>query len=254
MDRIETLDKPHEQVEQQLKAEQAARDAGKRIGYAQDVTAQPSEIDARAMAQHDANLNALMQQELDGKTGEKIAANVLEKEGHKPGGWIESQDGFVSGQFDGVHGIDLVGATKEGKPIIVEVKETRGEAKLDDDPLKSMEGTRYEKPVLQDGKWVVPKGDGSLSDVKQMDDNWVKDRWARLISDKSSRQQLFEAGVDMKYLNPHNLTADTSLWNDVLENRKVVVVSPQGQDAVGNTLIEQTQAPHRRAEIIPIRV
>jgi len=43
MDRIETLDKPHEQVEQQLKAEQAARDAGGRIEHAQDVTPKPPE-------------------------------------------------------------------------------------------------------------------------------------------------------------------------------------------------------------------
>ena len=113
---------------------------------------------------------------MNGKSAEKIAANVLEKEGQQPDGRLETRDGFTSGQFDGVHGIDLVGADKQGKPIIVEVKETQhGEAKLDDDPLKSMK--EYEKPVQQDGKWVKPEGDGSLRDVKQMDDDWVKDRW-----------------------------------------------------------------------------
>jgi len=254
MDQVKPLDKQPEQLEQRLKAEQAARDAGKRIEHAQDVTPKPKEIDARTMAKHDANLNGLMEQELDWKTGEKIAANVLEKEGQKRGGRIETQDGFVSGQFDGVHGIDLVGATKDGRPMIVEVKETQSQAKLKDDPLKSMQGTQYEKPVLQDGKWVVPEGDGSLSDVKQMGDDWVKNRWVRLISDDSKREELFAAGVKNKYLNPHNFTEDTHLWDDILGNRKVAVVSPNGADAVGDTLVNQTQDPHRRAEIIPIRV
>jgi hypothetical protein len=167
--------------------------------------------------------SGVMEKELNGKTGEEIAKTVIKNEPDflkNAEGEPAKIKGVADGQFDGVHGIDLVAADAEGRPIIIEVKEVQGNpAHLNEKSLTSLEK--------------------EYGEVKQMDDKWVKDRWLRLISNDDHVKALEKAGVDPRYLDKDELKEDPDLWKDIFRSKAVVVVSPEGKDAVTNHLHEQ---------------
>jgi hypothetical protein len=167
----------------------------------------------------------LLNHPLSGDDAEKYAKTVLEKEGLSgANGSRERLLGVTEGQFSGRQGIDLVGASEEHKPVPIEIKEIQqGQAHLNDKPLTSVES--------KDGR-----------PVKQMDDTWTRDRYRRLIESPEKRKELWEKGVDAKYLNPRNLAKnDAKLWSDILSEKTVITVSPQGDKAIGPKLLEQTR-------------
>lgn len=166
----------------------------------------------------------------DGDTAEQFTKTALAQEP----GLLKNHDGsdkpiqgVADGQYDGIHGIDLVAADKEGRPVVIEVKEMQdGQAHLNDRPVTTIDGP----------------GD---SDVHQMDDAWVRDRWRRLIADEHRRPELLRAGIKPEYLDKSILRSDNAkLWKDVLNDKAVVVVSPRGNSAVGPKLSEQCHARH----------
>jgi len=160
-----------------------------------------------------------------GDDAEKYARTVLEKEGlPNADGHREHLLGVTEGQFSGTHGIDLIGVSEKHSPVPIEVKEVQqGQADLRDRPLTSVES--------KDG-----------TPVKQMDDTWTRDRYRRLIENPEKRKELWEQGVGAKYLNPRNFARDDAkLWSDILPEKTVATVSPQGDKAVGTTLLEQAR-------------
>lgn len=160
-----------------------------------------------------------------GKKGEAMAKTVLKHEGlrHRDGSKMPLR-GVADGQHSGRHGLDLVGITDKGRPVPIEVKHVQtGKASLNDKPLTTVEAKNG-------------------SPVRQMDNNWVRDRYRQMIANPEQRKELFREGMDVKYLNPRNFSKDDAkLWNDVLSEKTVVTVSPQGNDAVGNKLQQQAQ-------------
>jgi len=216
------------------------QDANARIFKAQDLSIPVQSTDAlsndtRVALDKQGQLNA----PLDGDVGESTAKAALE---HQPGvlknadGSDKVIKGVADGQYDSKHGIDLVAADANGKPVVVEVKERKDKpAELDDDPLTSIE--------TKDG-----------SPVKQMDDKWVQDRWRKLIADPTRRSELYAAGVKPQYLNPQNFSSDSAkLWSDVLSDKAVIVVSPLGEKAISPKLIEQCNQRGIK-QIKPIKV
>lgn len=182
-----------------------------------------NEESASAKTEHALEKSNLLNKELDGQTGEAIAKTVIENQT----GCLKSSDGeaikvqgVAYGQYDGVHGIDLVAADQSGKPVIIEVKEVQNNpAHLNEKSLSSLEA--------------------EYGEVKQMDDTWVKDRWIKLIDNEDHVDELRQAGVSPKYLNPANFEKHPEYWDDILKNKTVAVVSPEGTDAVTNHLREQ---------------
>ena len=171
-----------------------------------------------------------------GDDAEKYAATVLEKEGlPNPDGSRERLLGVTEGQFSGRHGIDLVGVSEKHSPVPIEVKEVQqSPAHLNDDPLTSVES--------KDG-----------TPVKQMDDTWTRDRYQRLIENPEKRKELWEQGVGAKYLNPRNFARDDAkLWSDILPEKTVTTVSPQGDKAVGPKLLEQAR-DRNIGRVVPIK-
>lgn len=167
----------------------------------------------------------LLDKPLDGESGEQIAKTALENEPgllKNPDGSDMQLKGVADGKFDNVHGIDLVGADKDGKPVIIEVKSTIHDRALETKACTSIET-------------------GDESQAYQMDDNWVKDRWGKLIDTPAGVQKLHSAGVDEKYLDRTNFEKNPDLWNDILERKAVVVVGPNGKQGVGDNMPEQCQ-------------
>ena len=208
-----------------------AVEAEARLSKAQDVGA-PKVPEISVAQANDATKQALRQEGLlnrplnrSGDEAEKYARTVLEKEGiPKADGSRESVLGVAEGQFSGRQGIDLVGVSDKHSPVPIEVKQVQqGHAKLRDSPLTSVES--------KDGR-----------PVKQMDDTWTRDRYRRLIESTDKRKELWEKGVGAKYLNPRNLARnDAKLWSDILPEKTVITVSPQGDKAIGPKLLEQTR-------------
>lgn len=168
--------------------------------------------------------NGVLEEPLNGKTGEAIAKTVLE---HEPGllndvnGNPVEVENMVDGFYDGVHGADLIAVDKLGRPYCIEVKTVNmGKAHLNQEGLKSIKGAHGET-------------------VTQMDDEWVRDRWRRVAFDDENAMKLLDAGVDPKYLDPDRMGNDSSLWDEILGTKMVVVVSPHGEDAVGGYLENQ---------------
>jgi acyl transferase domain-containing protein len=167
----------------------------------------------------------LLNRPLSGDDAEKYAKTVLEKEGLSSAkGSRERLLGVTEGQFSGRQGIDLVGVSEKHRPVPIEVKKIQqSQAHLNDKPLTSVES--------RDGR-----------PVKQMDDTWTRDRYRRLIESPKKRKELWEEGVGAKYLNPRNLARnDAKLWSDILPEKTVITVSPQGEKAIGPKLLEQTR-------------
>ena len=206
-----------------------AVEAEARLSKAKDIGApKVPEIDvaqASDATKQSLRRKGLLNRPLSGDEAEKYAKTVLEKEElPNANGSRERLLGVTEGQFSGRQGIDLVGVSEKHKPVPIEIKEVQqSQAQLNDKPLTSVES--------RDGKLV-----------KQMDDTWTRDRYRRLIESPEKRKELWEKGVAAKYLNPRNLAReDARLWSDILPEKTVITVSPQGDKAIGPKLLEQTK-------------
>lgn len=80
----------------------------------------------------------------------------------------------IPGKLQTRNGIDLIGATPEGKPLIVEITSGKNFADTED-----------------------------VQGLIQMTDGWVVDRWNRfLVASPDNTRKLALAGIDSKYLKP----------------------------------------------------
>lgn len=164
-----------------------------------------------------------------GDRGEAIARVAIEERGlPTETGWRDV-DAVVAGQYDGVHGIDLV-AVQDGKPVVIEVK-------------------YHHRPILAEHEEKELGLEGKLATNLEMGDGWTRRRWQALLRDDEKRLELALAGVDSSYLTEANFaTADSTAWKAILSNKRVVVISDPGSEGVNGTLMRQAHerniAPH----------
>jgi hypothetical protein len=155
-----------------------------------------------------------------GDRGEAIALATIKEFGLPvAGGWREI-DTVIAGQYDAVHGIDLV-AVVDGKPVPIEVK-------------------YHQRPTLSDYPLTVFGNEAELPANLEMGDGWIRNRWRALLENPEKRLELARAGLKSSYLSPANFADDTSpAWGEVLSNRRVAVISDRGTEAVNGTIVRQ---------------
>jgi hypothetical protein len=164
-----------------------------------------------------------------GANAEAYTRTVLKSEGLPDGGdGVEALKDVVPGQFGSSHGIDLVGITESGDPVPIEVKKRN-------DPGKD---GHLDPGQLKDGSY-------------QMDDQWTKERWRRLVESPEGAEQLRQAGVQPKYLRPENLKDDSPLWQTILDNKVAVVVSNK-DDSSGRKMFDQAVFERRVGRVMRI--
>jgi hypothetical protein len=100
----------------------------------------------------------------------------------------------IPGQYDRIHGIDRIGVSPEGKPVILEL---------------TCADKNFASQQLLDG-------DG----LRQMSPEWVLDRWRKFLELPDSRQLLVDLGIKPHFLEANRLSPDFVTKNFV---RKVLV-------------------------------
>lgn len=195
---------------------------------------------------------------------ERYAAVVIENEGipNGNGGTLRVRDKVVSGQYDNQnHGIDLVAAKQDGTPIIIEIKDYHqpSSAKLSDDSLTGAHDP-FEPEVeqlMKTRKEAIYQDHSCLdqpSEVKQMNDLWVRDRWLKLIKNEEGRARLRTAGVDERYLNPQIMDNMDSLeWQKVMDNLTIGLVCDRSGNP-GRVLVSQVLFEKRGKNIFTIYI
>lgn len=201
---------------------------------------------------------------MDDKQAEQFAACVMEHEGIPDGnGGTERVNGrIVPGQFDNAnHGIDLVAADRDGVPILMEVKKYNhtSAVHLTDLPLTG-ERTPFEPEVQKLARQrsreellINPRFD-KPSDVRQMNDLWIRDRWLKLIKSNDGLERLRAAGVKEQFLDyQHMRLMDCPEWDQIMENRKIVLVGGKG-DNVSDYLLSQVIFENRAKMVFQIDI
>lgn len=201
---------------------------------------------------------------MDDKQAEQYAACVMEHEGIPDGnGGTERVNGqVVPGQFDNAnHGIDLVAADRDGVPILMEVKKYNhtSSVHLTDLPLTG-ERTPFEPEVQKLARQrsreeilINPRFD-KPSDVRQMNDLWIRDRWLKLINSNDGLERLRAAGVKEQFLEYQRMRLmDCPEWDLIMENRKVVLVGGKG-DNVSDYLLSQVIFENRAKMVFQISI
>lgn len=201
---------------------------------------------------------------IDDKQAEHFAACVIEHEGMPDGnGRTERICGrAVQGQFDNAnHGIDLVAANEDGVPVLLEVKKysrtsavhltdkslTGGNTPIEPEVQKLAKIRRREE-LLTSPRFDKP------SDIRQMNDLWVRDRWLKLIKSEDGVERLKLAGVDEKFLNYQNMRNMNSFeWNQIMDNRKIVLVGGKGED-ISDYLLSQVIFENRAKMVFKIDI
>lgn len=178
-----------------------------------------------------------------GDRAEAYARTVFEREGIPDGsGGMERVNRVVPGTHDGKHGIDLIAATDEGKPIPIEVK-MRAEADqaqldekntaLEPEVQKAKEAYEQQLRAYREGDYTQLRPDAAdrwkpeVADwhqrmqtdlaransdtegvprlpVEQMDELWTKDRYLKLLKSDGGAERLQTAGVDPQYCQLDN--------------------------------------------------
>jgi hypothetical protein len=237
--------------------------------------------------------------DVSGDQAEAYARTVFEREGIPDGsGHMEPVGRVVPGTYDGKHGIDLVAATQDQKPVLMEVKKRAhaddayltgaGRGQTDDltagvreskeayeRQLQAYRGGDYSrlrpdanetwKPEVaqwhrkmqSDADRLVTKDGVERLPVEQMDEIWTKDRYIRLLDSPGGADRLRSAGVHPKYCRLDNLVdsggcpMETPLWDDILENRMTVIVSPT-DDPAGKRMLDQAIFENKSARVLKI--
>lgn len=209
------------------------------------------------------------------------------------GGTEQVKKDVVQGHFDqSKHGIDLIAADTEGKPVLIEVKKynqtsaaqlsdysvvklepevERWQAAQEDLVTAKQEDTltefrpdaretwkpevaHWQQGIAQNEIRIRESEKGKLP-VQQMDDLWTRDRWLKLIKTPEGCKRLQDIGIDEKYLNYRRLRTSPDLpeWQSMLDQRVTVIVSG-GQGDTGKRLFLQAVAERRSKRVVKIEV
>jgi hypothetical protein len=224
-------------------------------------------------SEFDSQLKSALEREGVAEFGTVLADNSGEKAetltrivlGHKglpdgSGGFIVFQN-VIHGQYnDKGNGIDLIGITNDGTPIITEIKKRRDPSRdslgqdsagfenlepetlaLRDDILREREvnPALRERAKQHSERLMDGEPDSELS-TEQMSGLWVRDRWFKLIKNDDLRAELEKAGVRREFLDVDSLkqAAYSPQWRTLLDGRTTVVVS-SNKDNVTNRLLRE---------------
>lgn len=193
-----------------------------------------------------------------GKKAESFARIVLSYSGICISGSFLRLKNVISGQYnDKGNGIDLIGVTEDGKPIIIEIKKRKnpnrdslGQDNIQMDKLEpetkilltDIQREREFNPAMRERALERAEQGGPDPELSaaQMSKLWVRDRWLKLIKDDKLRTELASAGIRHEFLDTESLghAADTSQWNTIMDKRTTVIVSA-GKDDVTTSLYRE---------------
>jgi hypothetical protein len=173
---------------------------------------------------------------------------------------IPSSGGFlylknvISGQYNEKgNGIDLIGVTEDGKPIIMEIKKRKypnrdsmGQDNIQIDNLEP-ETLILQEDILRERKFNPDMREDALKRAErgepdpelstdQMSKLWVCDRWLKLIKNDKLRTELSRAGIRQEFLDTQSL--GHSQWDTIMDGRTTVIVSA-GKDDVTTSLYRE---------------
>ena len=189
-----------------------------------------------------------------GKKAESVARIVLSYSGIPSSGGFLYLKNVISGQYNEKgNGIDLIGVTEDGKPIIMEIKKRKypnrdsmGQDNIQIDNLEP-ETLILQEDILRERKFNPDMREDALKRAErgepdpelstdQMSKLWVCDRWLKLIKNDKLRTELSRAGIRQEFLDTQSL--GHSQWDTIMDGRTTVIVSA-GKDDVTTSLYRE---------------
>lgn len=196
-----------------------------------------------------------------GKKAEELTRMVLEERGLPIGdGNYLSFKSVIFGQYNEANnGIDLIGVTEKGEPVLIEVKK-RSTSKRDSLGISNVQNDYFEKETIGMQNQIVdeyhknfelltrvnsrqnaipPIPDPELSS-EQFGKLWSRDRYFKAIKNKEVRENLINAGIASNFLDINRLSSNAFIpeWEKILNNRVAVIVSSK-KDNVTKSVLRQ---------------